>query len=86
MILGFQTKEHKAWIGQPHFIVNLQDNFGDKVSKLRNYVTPGTPTLSIVRNPLQEVSTSQEDHKLYPSGVGILLYIPIVKYSMLNYM
>ena len=39
----------------------------------------GTPSLSIVRNSLQEVSISQEDHKLYRSGVGMLLYL--VKYS-----
>ncbi len=49
------------------------------MNKLRNYATPGTPSLSIVRNPLQEVSISQEDHKLYHSGVGMLLYL--VKYS-----
>ena len=49
------------------------------MSKLQNYVTPGTPSLSIVRNPLQEVSILQEDHKLYHSGVGMLLYL--VMYS-----
>ena len=52
------------------------------MSKLQNYITPGTPSLSMVRNPLQEVLISQEDHKLYRSGVGVLLYL--VKYSRLD--
>ena len=73
--IRFSEEKNRAWIGQPRLIANLQDKFGDKVSKLRNYVTPGTPSLSIVRNPLQEVSISQEDHKLYRSGVGMLLYL-----------
>ena len=77
--IRFSAKQDKAWIGQPHLIANLEHKFGEKVNKLRNYVTPGTPSLSIVRNPLQEVSISQEDHKLYRSGVGMLLYL--VKYS-----
>ena len=77
--IRFSAKQDKAWIGQPHLIANLEDKFGEKVNKLRNYVTPGTPSLSIVRNPIQEVSISQEDHKLYRSGVGMLLYL--VKYS-----
>ena len=46
---------------------------------MQNYATPRTPSLSIVRNPLQEMPISQEDHKLYYSGVGMLLYL--VKYS-----
>lgn len=49
------------------------------MNKLRNYVTPGTPSISVVCNLLQEVSIFQKDHKLYCSGVGILLYL--VKYS-----
>ena len=48
--IRFSEEKNRAWIGQPHLIANLQDKFGDKVSKLRNYVTPGTPSLSIVRN------------------------------------
>ena len=76
VISGFQTKrtELGSWISQTHLIANLQDTFGDKVSKSRKYVTPGTPSLSIVCNPLQEVSILQEDYKLYRSGVGMLLY------------
>ena len=48
--IRFSAKQDKAWIGQPHLIANLEDKFGEKVNKLRNYVTPGTPSLSIVRN------------------------------------
>ena len=77
--IRFSDEKDRAWIGQPHLIANLQDKFGEKVNKLRKYVTPGTPSLSIVRNPLQEVSISKDDHKLYRSGVGMLLYL--VKYS-----
>ena len=73
--IRFSEEKNRAWIGQPHLIANLQDKFGDKVSKLRNYVTPGSPSLSIVRNPLQEVLILQEDHKLYRSGSGMLLYL-----------
>ena len=64
--IRFSDRRDKAWIGQPHLTANLQDKCGDKdkVSKLQNYVTPGTRSLSIVRNPLREVSTLQEDHTI----------------------
>lgn len=52
------------------------------MNKLRNYITPGTPCLSIVCNQLQEVSILQEGHKLHRSGIGLLLYL--VKYSRLD--
>ena len=80
--IRFSDKKDRAWIDQPHLIAILQEEFGDEVSKLWNHVTLGFPSLSIVCNPLQEVSILQEDHKLYCSGVGMLLYL--VTYSRLD--
>lgn len=69
----------KAWLGQPHLISNLQTKFGSRVMKMRNYKTPGTPSLNMVRNTDETLALSKEDQKLYRSGVGMLLYL--VKYS-----
>ena len=44
---------------------------------MQTYKTPGTPNLNMIRDT--EATISKEKHKLYRSGVGMLLYL--VKHS-----
>jgi hypothetical protein len=41
--IKFNKEKTKAWIGQPHMIKKIEKTFGDEVSGLTNYKTPGTP-------------------------------------------
>jgi hypothetical protein len=49
------------------------------VKKLREYKTPGTPNLNMVRNTNDKLALPNEKQILYRSDVGMLLYL--VKYS-----
>jgi hypothetical protein len=49
------------------------------VKKLREYKTPGTPNLNMMRNTDDKLALPKEKQSLYRSGVGMLLYL--VKYS-----
>jgi hypothetical protein len=65
--------EKKAWIHQPHLLKKLEEKFSDKVNQLQHYNTPGTPGLINLRNV--GVTVDSEKHKIYRSGVGMLLYL-----------
>jgi hypothetical protein len=54
---------------------------GGMVRNLQTYRTPGTPNQGIVRAKKDEIveKVNEEDHTLYISGVGMLLFL--VKYS-----
>jgi hypothetical protein len=78
----FNKDKTRAWLGQPHLIKSLEKKFGDAVTSLQKYRTPGTPGQGIVRPKKDEESVplvSPEDQALYRSGVGMLLYL--VKHS-----
>ena len=75
----FSEGRKKAWLGQPHLISNLEQKFGDMVKNRRTYKTPGTPSLSLVREKDESQCVSAEKQTLYRSGVGMLLYL--VKHS-----
>jgi hypothetical protein len=77
----FSKDRSKAWLGQPHLIKSLQEKCGDMVRNLQTYRTPGTPNQGIVRAKKDEVmeKVNEEDHTLYRSGVGMLLFL--VKHS-----
>ena len=62
-----------GWIHQPHLITKIEKKFGIFIKKIQPYKTPGTPGLSILRNP--ELSVDDEKKTLYQSGVGMLLYL-----------
>ena len=70
-------KKGLAWIHQPHLITKLSEKFGKFTNNLQVYRTPGTPGLGTLRN--SESVVDIEKHKIYRSGVGMLLYL--VKYS-----
>eukprot|EP00972_Heterocapsa_arctica_P009003 1323943-Heterocapsa_arctica.AAC.1 len=65
----FSEGRKKAWLGQPHLISNLEQKFGDMVKNRRTYKTPGTPSLSLVREKDQSQCVSAEKQTLYRSGV-----------------
>ena len=69
----------KAWIGQPHLIKKIKATFGDLVSGMPKYMTPGTPNKGIIRPSETDAKLSIEEQKVYRSGVGMLLYL--VKHS-----
>ena len=75
----FDKEKKKAWLGQPHLIKNLETKFGEDVKGLQRYNTPGTPRQGIRRIVDGPGKLSVEDHKIYRSGVGMLLYL--VKHS-----
>jgi hypothetical protein len=81
ILLLFNKNKTKAWLGQPHLIKNLEKKYGKAVKSVQAYKTPGTPGQGIVRPDKGETSVlaSPEDQTLYPSGVGMLLYL--VKHS-----
>ena len=68
-----------AWLGQPHLLKKLDIKFGDKVKDLQEYRTPGSPGMGIIRPKDIEPKVDEEQHNLFRSGVGMLLYL--VKYS-----
>ena len=69
-----------GWIHQPHLITKIEKKFDIFIKKIQPYKTPGTPGLSILRNP--ELSVDDEKKTLYQSGVGMLLYL--VKHTRPN--
>ena len=77
--IEFSKQRDKAWIGQPHLIKKIQDKFGEEVSKLQTFKTPGTPHIGISRPLPEDPMMTKEESKVYRSGVGMLLYL--VKHS-----
>ena len=77
--IEFSKNRDKVWIGQPHLIKKLKDKFGEEASKLQTYKTPGTPHTGLRRPQEDDPIVTTEEHKLYRSGVGMLLYL--VKHS-----
>ena len=75
----FNKERTKIWIGQPHMIKKIEDTFGEMVKKNQNYKTPGTPHHRIVKPTEETGKLTDEEQKLYRTGVGMLLYL--VKYS-----
>jgi len=68
-----------GWIGQPHLHKNLERKFGSIVKTQRTTKTPSTPGFHVVRTISNAVYVTNEEQKLYRSGVGMLLYL--VKHS-----
>ena len=65
----------KGWLGQPSIIKSLEHKFGEKAIKGRLSLTPGTPRFTARRLEDPEDKVNQEDHEIYRSGVGTLLYL-----------
>ena len=65
----------RGWLGQPSIIKSLEQKFGERAMKERFSLTPGTPrfTARRIENPDDKVNS--QDHEIYRSGVGTLLYL-----------
>jgi hypothetical protein len=77
--IEFSKDRKKAWIGQPHLMKKIKDTFWNQVAKLQKYKTPGTPHVGIMRPKEDDPCISKDEHSMYRSGVGMLLYL--VKHS-----
>lgn len=75
----FNQNKTKAWVGQPHLIKKLRSTFGEEVSSLQRYRTPGTPGQNLILAKDPEDMIDSEMHKRYRTGTGMLLYL--IKYS-----
>ena len=65
----------KGWLGQPSIIKSLEQKFRERVMKERLSLTPGTPRFTTRRLEKQEDKVNTEEHEIYRSGVGTLLYL-----------
>ena len=65
----------KRWLEQPSIIKSLEHKFGEKAMKERLSLTPGTPRFIATRLEKPEDKVNQEDHEIYRSEVGTLLYL-----------
>ena len=65
----------RGWLGQPSIIKSLEQKFGEKAMKERLSLTPGTPRFTARRIENPEDKVNPQDHEIYRSGVGTLLYL-----------
>ena len=65
----------RGWLGQPSIIKSLEQEFGEKAMKERLSLTPGTPRFTARRIENPEDKVNPDDHEIYRSGVGTLLYL-----------
>ena len=72
----YMSKERtKGWLGQPSIIKSLEQKFGERAMKERLSLTPGTPRFTARRVENPEDKVNPQDHEIYRSGVGTLLYL-----------
>ena len=65
----------KGWLGQPSIIKSLEQKFGERAMEERFSLTPGTPRFTARRLENPEDKVNPEEHEIYRSGVGTLLYL-----------
>ena len=65
----------KGWLGQPSIIKSLEQKFGERAMKERLSLKPGTPKIHSKKIENHEDKVNTEDHEIYRSGVGTLLYL-----------
>ena len=72
----YMNKERtRGWLGQPSIIKSLEQKFGERAMKERLSLTPGTPRFTARRIEDPEDKVNPQDHEIYRSGVGTLLYL-----------
>jgi hypothetical protein len=64
----------KIWIGQPHMIKKIENASIEMVKRNQKYKMPGTPHHHIVYLTKETGKLTDEEQKLYQTGVGMLLY------------
>ena len=65
----------KGLLGQHFIMKSLEQKFGERAMKERLSLTPGTPRFTARRLENPEDKVSPEEHEIYRSGVGTLLYL-----------
>jgi len=70
---------NRAWLGQPHLVKKLEKTFGEEVSHMETYKTPGTPGQGITRPKEGDMMLPAERQARFQSGTGMLLYL--IKHS-----
>ena len=65
----------KGWLGQPSIIKSLEQKLGERAMKARLSLAPGTPRFTARRLDNKEDKVNAEEHEIYRSGVGTLLYL-----------
>ena len=65
----------KGWLRQPSIIKSLEQKFGERAMKERLSLTPETPRFTARRLENQEDKVNTEEHEIYRSLVGTLLYL-----------
>ena len=73
------SKERKTWIGQPHMVKKIEKTFGEEVSKLKNYATPGTPGFKVTVPKDDEQTLGDDLQSRCRTGVGQVMYL--IKHS-----
>ena len=64
----------KAWLGRPTIIKSLEKQFGEKATKKKMTITPGTP--GFIDGKVDDISkVDEKTQSMYRSGVGTLLYL-----------
>ena len=72
----YMNKERtRGWLGQPSIIKSLEQKFGERAMKERLSLTPGTPRFTVRRIEDPEDKVNPQDHEIYRSRVGPLLYL-----------
>ena len=75
----FSKDKKKAWLGQPHLMKKIKEKFSEMTNNVKSHKTPGNPNNGLIRSKEDDPSVSKEEHAIYRSGVGMLLYL--VKHS-----
>ena len=65
----------RGWFGPPSIIKSIEQKFGERAMKDRLSLTPGAPRFSARRIENPEDKVNPQDHEIYRSGVGTLLYL-----------
>jgi len=64
---------------QPDLLTKLEKTFKDKIKDLRVFKTPAIPGEVIIKTADEEEIVDKDVHRLFRSGVGMLLYL--IKFS-----
>jgi hypothetical protein len=64
-----------AWIGQPHQVKKLEDNFGEMAQSCQRDKTPVTPNFGIVQPKGEDPRITEAEQRTYRSVVESLLHL-----------
>ena len=68
-------EKRKGWLAQPSIIKSQEQKFGERAMEERLSLTLGTPRFTAGRLENHEDKVNTEDHEIYRSGVGTLLFL-----------